>query len=127
MEALRREFRPEFLNRIDDVVFFHALGEDQIRQILDLQLNHLRALLEERKIGLQMTDAAMARLAEQGYDPVYGARPLKRAIQRELQNPLASALLAGRFSAGDTVVCDVVRDALTFEKAESTRPAKTIH
>ncbi|MBI3178616.1 MAG: AAA family ATPase, partial [Deltaproteobacteria bacterium] len=125
MDALRRQFRPEFLNRIDDVVIFHALGREQIAQILELQLHHLRALLAEKQITLQLTDSAAAKLAEQGYDAVFGARPLKRTLQRELHNPLASAILAGRFVQGDQVLVDVQDGALVMSKAETQ--AATVH
>ncbi len=125
MDALRRQFRPEFLNRIDDVVIFHALGRAQIAQILELQLHHLRALLGEKQITLQLSEPAAVKLAEQGYDAVFGARPLKRTLQRELHNPLAAAILAGRFGQGDTVLVDVQDDALVMSKAEAT--AATVH
>ncbi|MEM6558730.1 MAG: ATP-dependent chaperone ClpB [Myxococcota bacterium] len=113
-EALRGHFRPEFLNRIDEIVFFHALGEEQIVRILDIQIAHLAQLLRDRDLGLQVSDAAKRHLAEAGYDPVYGARPLKRTVQKQIQNPLASAILQGRFACGDTVHVDVDKDALTF-------------
>ena len=106
MEALRKQFRPEFLNRIDDVVMFRSLDEAQIERIMEVQLAGLRKLLADRQIVLELTPAAKKKLASEGYDPVYGARPLKRSIQRALQNPLARALLAGRFLPGDTVVAD---------------------
>ena len=115
-EALRRQFRPEFLNRIDDIVFFHALGEEQIVGVLEIQLRHLRALLEERHIGLDLSDSAKAVLARAGYDPVYGARPLKRALQHELQDPLARAILAGEFRPGDNVRCDAHDGALVLTR-----------
>ncbi|MEO0593781.1 MAG: AAA family ATPase, partial [Myxococcota bacterium] len=115
MEALRGHFRPEFLNRIDESVFFHALGEEQIVRILDIQIAHLARLLRDRDLGLQVSDAAKRHLAEAGYDPVYGARPLKRTVQKQIQNPLASAILEGRFAPGDTVHVDIDKDeALTF-------------
>ncbi|MEO1332222.1 MAG: ATP-dependent chaperone ClpB [Myxococcota bacterium] len=115
MEALRGHFRPEFLNRIDESVFFHALGEEQIVRILDIQIAHLAQLLSDRDLGLQVSDAAKRHLAEAGYDPVYGARPLKRTVQKQIQNPLASAILEGRFAPGDTVHVDINKDeALTF-------------
>jgi ATP-dependent Clp protease ATP-binding subunit ClpB len=127
MGAVRHAFRPEFLNRIDDMVIFHSLGEAQIREILDLQLVRLRALLRERQINLTLSDAARARLADQGYDPVYGARPLKRVIQRELMNPLAAALLAGRFGPGETIVADVVEGQLAFAKREGAPSQDAVH
>src|SRR3546814_2446787 len=90
MEAVRGHCRPEFLNRLDEILVFHRLGRDQMRGIVDIQLRRLRRLLADRKITIELDDAALAWLAEAGYDPVYGARPLKRVIQRALQNPLAT-------------------------------------
>lgn len=127
MEAVRHAFRPEFLNRIDDMVIFHSLGEAQIREILDLQIVHLRALLAERQVSLKLSDAARARLADQGYDPVYGARPLKRVVQRELMNPLAAALLAGRFGPGETILADVEDGQLIFGKSDGSEAQNTLH
>jgi len=126
MDALRRQFKPEFLNRIDEVVIFHALGEEHIKGILDIQLAHLRKLLAERGLKLELSEAAKEHLARQGYDPVYGARPLKRTIQRELQNPLASAILGGQFGAGDTIVADVDDGSVTFRREGEGAPA-TVH
>jgi ATP-dependent Clp protease ATP-binding subunit ClpB len=102
-EALRNHFRPEFLNRLDETIIFHSLRADELRQIVDLQVARLVKRLEERKIGLVLTPEALDQLAASGYDPVYGARPLKRAIQRELETPIAKAILAGQFQAGDTI------------------------
>ncbi|MDQ6887007.1 MAG: ATP-dependent chaperone ClpB, partial [Gemmatimonadota bacterium] len=102
--ALRQHFRPEFLNRVDDVIIFHPLGMEQIEHIVDLQLARLRALLADRKLTLELTPEAKRMLAEDGFDPVLGARPLKRSIQRELQNPLAMGVLEGRYSDGDRIV-----------------------
>jgi ATP-dependent Clp protease ATP-binding subunit ClpB len=112
--ALREHFRPEFLNRLDEIVIFHALTRDDLARIVDLQAEGLRRLLADRGLGLALTAAARARLAEEGDDPHYGARPLKRAIQRRLQNPLAMRLLQGGFAAGQTVVVDVEDGAFTF-------------
>jgi ATP-dependent Clp protease ATP-binding subunit ClpB len=106
MEALRRTFRPEFLNRIDEIVTFGSLGPAEIHRIVDIQLEDLRRRLVERKLSLSLTEAARDRLAEQGYDPLFGARPLKRTIQRMLENPLAVELLAGHFREGDHIVVD---------------------
>jgi ATP-dependent Clp protease ATP-binding subunit ClpB len=103
MEVVRRAFRPEFLNRLDDILLFHRLSRSQMTGIVDIQLERLRKLLADRKIALELDKAARAWLADAGYDPVYGARPLKRVIQRELQNPLAQMILAGRIKDGDTV------------------------
>jgi ATP-dependent Clp protease ATP-binding subunit ClpB len=126
MDALRRQFKPEFLNRIDEVVIFHALGEEHIKGILDIQLGHLRKLLAERGLKLELSEAAKDHLARQGYDPVYGARPLKRTIQRQLQNPLASAILGGRFRPGDTIVADVEDGEVVFRRNGSGVEA-TVH
>ena len=107
MDALRGHFKPEFLNRIDDVVIYHALGEDQIGSILDIQLGQLVARLEDRRLSLELSDAARDFLALRGYDPQYGARPLKRLIQREVQDPLAMRILEGEFVEGTTVRADL--------------------
>jgi ATP-dependent Clp protease ATP-binding subunit ClpB len=125
LSALRGVFKPEFLNRIDDVVVFHPLGRDQIDHIVDLQLGHLRKLLSDRKLTLRLTDAARLRLADEGYDPVFGARPLKRAVQRLLQNPLALAVLEGRFKDGDVIVAEVQpnEDALGFRHGDAADAA----
>ncbi len=124
MEALRMHFRPEFLNRIDEIVIFHNLTREHLVQIVDIQIERLRKLLAERKIDIELTQAAREKLAEEGYDPVYGARPLKRVIQREIQDPLAMAILRGEFREGDTVVVDVVDGRLTFSrKATEKTPA----
>jgi ATP-dependent Clp protease ATP-binding subunit ClpB len=114
MEVVGGHFRPEFINRIDDVVVFHPLGREQIRAIASLQIDILRKRLEERDIGLQLTDAALDLLGEAGFDPVYGARPLKRAIQSQLENPLAQEILAGRFAPGDVVQVDAGDERLEF-------------
>jgi ATP-dependent Clp protease ATP-binding subunit ClpB len=118
MEAVRSHFRPELLNRIDEVVIFHALGLDQISRIVDIQLRGLRQRLADRKMHLDLTDAAKELVAREGFDPVYGARPLKRTIQKDLVQPLAVQLLQGEFLDGDTVVVDADADGhLTFSKA----------
>ena len=113
---LRDAFRPEFLNRIDEIIVFKPLARDQINQIVTIQLGRLRKLLAARKINLELTPTALARLGEEGYDPVYGARPLKRVIQQRLQNPLALDLLKGTFAEGDTVLVDAGREGFTFGK-----------
>jgi ATP-dependent Clp protease ATP-binding subunit ClpB len=107
LQALRGVFKPEFLNRVDDVVVFHPLGRGELDHIVDIQLGHLRKLLADRKLTLQLSDAARQRIADEGYDPAFGARPLKRAVQRLLQNALAMAVLEGRFKEGDVIVADV--------------------
>jgi ATP-dependent Clp protease ATP-binding subunit ClpB len=116
VEAMREHFRPEFLNRIDEIVEFHALSRDQLGAIVDLQLAHLRGRLAERGLELELTDAAKELVADAGWDPAYGARPLKRAIQRLLENPLALRLLEGDFAEGDTVVVDARDGDLAFER-----------
>ena len=103
-DELRDRFRPEFLNRIDEVVTFEQLTREQLAEIVELQLGRLRERLAERRIELEVTDAAKELIAEAGWDPAYGARPLKRAIQRLLENPLARELLEGRFAEGDTEI-----------------------
>ncbi len=117
MEALRRTFRPEFLNRIDEIVTFKALGKEQIQQIVDIQLQDLQKRLAERKLTLELTPAARVALAERGYDPVFGARPLKRTIQRMIENPLSVDVLAGRFAEGDTVLVEPDGETFRFRKA----------
>jgi ATP-dependent Clp protease ATP-binding subunit ClpB len=116
MEEVDRTFRPEFLNRIDEIILFRNLTKDDLKLIVDIQVRHLRDLLEERNIGLELTEAARQYLAETGYDPVYGARPLKRVIQREVQDPLAVALLQGDFAEGDTVRVDSGDGAIEFRR-----------
>ena len=116
MEALRNHFRPEFLNRVDEVIIFHNLSREDLNQIVAIQLAHLHKLLADRKISLRLTGRAIAHLAELGYDPAFGARPLKRAIQRYLQDPLAMALLQGAFGEGDSIRVDLRDDELVFER-----------
>ncbi len=123
LEALRQQFRPEFLNRVDDVITFHALTRNDLAQIVEIQLRHLRRLLAERKIQLELTEAAKQHLAEAGFDPAFGARPLKRAIQRELQNPLAMALLSGKFGDGSSIRADFKAGALVFDTAPTPETA----
>ncbi|BDZ73411.1 chaperone protein ClpB [Methylophaga marina] len=116
MEIVAQHFRPEFINRVDDVVVFHPLQQAQIRAIAEIQLSHLRARLAEREMKLMLSDEALDLIASEGFDPVYGARPLKRVIQQEIENPLAQDLLSGKFSAGDTVNIDVEADKLVFKE-----------
>ena len=116
-QALRSQFKPEFLNRVDDIIIFRPLGRDEIARIVDLQLRRLDRLLADKKLTLDVTPAARALLAQEGYDPAFGARPLKRAIQRLLQNPLALALLQGEYSEGDTVRADAQGEGLVFARA----------
>ena len=116
MEVVGQHFRPEFVNRVDEAVVFHPLGREQIRAITDIQIGYLRRRLAERDIGLEVSTAALDRLGEAGFDPVYGARPLKRAIQQQLENPLAQAILGGAFGPEDLVQVDLGGDGLTFVK-----------
>jgi ATP-dependent Clp protease ATP-binding subunit ClpB len=115
-EQMREHFRPEFLNRIDEIVVFEPLTRDQLAEIVDLQLERLRARLADRTIELEMTDAAKETLADAGWDPAYGARPLKRAIQRLVENPLALRLLEGDFADGDTIRVDAQNGDIVFTK-----------
>jgi ATP-dependent Clp protease ATP-binding subunit ClpB len=117
-DALREHFRPEFLNRIDEIIFFHPLGRDDLKQIVDIQLRGVTKRLGDRKIGMELTDAARDLLVSEGYDPAYGARPLKRTIQRRLLDPLALRVLQGEFTDGDSVLIDAGRDGLTFRKRQ---------
>jgi ATP-dependent Clp protease ATP-binding subunit ClpB len=121
-DQMREVFRPEFLNRIDEIVEFKPLTRDQLAEIVELQLERLRARLADRRIELELTDAAKEALAEAGWDPTYGARPLKRAIQRLVENPLALRLLEGEFADGDTVRVDAHDGGLVFEKARAAEP-----
>ncbi len=116
MEELDRIFRPEFLNRIDEIILFRSLKKEDLRKIVDIQMRRLRRLLDDRKMDLRLTEAARRHLAEVGYDPVYGARPLKRVIQRQVQDPLALSLLRGEFDEGDTVRVDAPNGRMRFEK-----------
>ncbi|WP_299185166.1 ATP-dependent chaperone ClpB [uncultured Psychrobacter sp.] len=117
MDSVGEHFRPEFVNRIDEIVVFHALGQEQMAGIADIQLERLRRRLQDRELDITLSDEAMSQLVAVGYDPVYGARPLKRAIQQEIENPLSLKLLAGDFVAGDIIKVDVdVDDKLTFDK-----------
>jgi ATP-dependent Clp protease ATP-binding subunit ClpB len=125
MDALRGQFRPEFLNRVDEVVVFHSLQKKDMGQIVEIQLGRLRKLLAEKQLTLTLNDAARDFLVEQGYDPIYGARPLKRAIQNLLQNPLAMAVLQGQFKPGDAVLVDLAGDQLNFTSGDGgARPTQ---
>jgi len=118
METVSSHFRPEFVNRIDEVVVFHSLGREQIRSIANIQFEYLQSRLAERQIEIELTDAALDKLGEAGFDPVYGARPLKRAIQQQLENPLAQEILAGKFLAGDVIFVDAGSEGLIISKSE---------
>jgi len=120
LDALKAQFRPEFLNRIDEIIVFHSLSEEHIKQIVDIQLERLRQRLADRRLGISVTEAAKAALAREGFDPAFGARPLKRAIQREIQDKLAVRLLEGQFKEGQTVLVDADSDGnLTFNASEA--------
>ena len=123
MAEVRTHFRPEFINRIDEIVVFHALGEEHIKSIARIQLNTLKARLARMDYELDVTDAALTELSKAGFDPVYGARPLKRAIQAELENPLAKAILEGRFAPKDTITADWRGGRMVFEKKATARRA----
>ncbi len=125
MAEVKTHFRPEFINRIDEVVVFHGLGEENIRSIARIQLDILERRLAKMDYGFEITDAAVGELAKVGFDPIYGARPLKRAIQSEIENPLAKAILEGRFAPKDTILVDVRSGGMVFEKraAEPEAPA----
>jgi ATP-dependent Clp protease ATP-binding subunit ClpB len=116
MGEVKTHFRPEFVNRIDEVVVFHALGEDNVREIANIQLQYLAKRLHAMDMDVVITDDAIAEIASAGFDPVYGARPLKRAIQSEIENPLARQILAGDFVAKDTIKVDVKAGKIVFTK-----------
>jgi ATP-dependent Clp protease ATP-binding subunit ClpB len=120
---VRASFRPEFLNRLDEIILFHRLGRGDMTGIVEIQLQRLQALLEERKIRLHITDGAKRWLADAGYDPVYGARPLKRVIQRSLQDPLARLILEGRIQDGDVVEVDAGDGGLLINGAATQMAA----
>jgi len=122
MDALREHFRPEFLNRIDEIIFFHALGREHLTRIVDIQIAGLLKRLEERKIHVDLTEKAKEQIVRDGYDPTYGARPLKRTIQRQVLDPLALRVLEGDFLEGDKVTVDAgPGGSLTFTKRETVR------
>ena len=123
LEALRQHFRPEFLNRIDETVVFHALTANELKSIVDIQLSLLNKRLIDRKMEINATDAARDWLARTGYDPVYGARPLKRLIQKEIENPVSLKMLEGTFTDGDKIIVDAKEDHLVFDK--ETAPLAT--
>jgi ATP-dependent Clp protease ATP-binding subunit ClpB len=131
--ALRDAFKPEFLNRVDETIIFNNLGRDEIKSIVDIQLKRLRQNLAQRKMALEITERAKALIADKGYDPVYGARPLKRTIQRLIQDPLAVKILEGEFKEGDSVKIDAQHDELVFTQGtaapstEESYAAGTLH
>ena len=116
MDAMRTSFRPEFLNRIDEIIIFHGLKKSELRHIVQLQIKRLEQRLRDRKMSLKLSEAALDFLVDVGYDPVYGARPLKRAIQRELETQIAKNILRGDFNDGDTIFVDVENERLAFKR-----------
>jgi ATP-dependent Clp protease ATP-binding subunit ClpB len=121
---VQQSFRPEFINRIDDIVVFHPLGTQQIRAIVDIQLVYLRKRLQERSMDLTLDDAARDLLGQAGFDPVYGARPLKRAIQQQIENPLAQKILQGEFVPGDRIRISARGGELIFARGDERRAAR---
>jgi ATP-dependent Clp protease ATP-binding subunit ClpB len=126
LNALRSRFRPEFLNRIDEIVLFHPLSREHLKRIVDIQMELVRRRMAERKIEIKLTDAAKEFLVREGYDATYGARPLKRTIQRLILDPLALQVLEGEFGEGDTVVVDVEKDRVVFYKEEKKTKKKAV-
>src|SRR5439155_5773936 len=124
LSQVQATFRPEFVNRIDEIVVFEPLGREQIQQILDIQVRALQARLAERKLSLRLTDGARAYLADKGYDPAFGARPLRRLIQREIQDVLALNLLGGEITEGDVVEIARLGDRLDLRAASPARPGR---
>jgi len=125
MDEVKKTFRPEFLNRLDEIIVFHELNEEQLRQIVDLLAKDLQKRLEERKLSVEMTDKAKSWVAKAGYDPVYGARPLRRALEKFVENPLAIKVLGGEFKEGDTIVVDAGDEGLTFTAKRSRKVKAT--
>ncbi len=123
LEELRHDFRPEFLNRVDDIIVFRQLTREDLARIVDLQLIHLERLLQDRHLGLDVSEDARALLADKGYDPVYGARPLKRVIQTELQNPIALEVLEGTYGEGDTIRVDVEDGHIRLSRVAPLSPS----
>lgn len=128
-KALKGTFRPEFLNRIDEIITFSPLSVEQMALIVDLQMKEVRERLNERGLDVELTEAARIWLADEGYDPAFGARPLRRALQKHVESPLSVRLLAGEFSDGDTIIVDVdeVEDNLVFRQAEEAIPAQALN
>ena len=121
-EELKRHFRPEFLNRIDDVIVFHELTTEEITEIVDLLIKRVREQLESQGLGFELTQPAKVLLAKKGYDPALGARPLRRAIQRMVEDPLSEKILWKEFHAGDTIVVDAEGDEIVFRTVEGVEP-----
>jgi ATP-dependent Clp protease ATP-binding subunit ClpB len=129
LDHLKAEFRPEFLNRVDEIVVFKPLGREEVGKIVGIQVGRIQRLLAERQIAIELTDTAREAVADAGYDPAFGARPLKRALQRMVQDPLATRLLQGEFKAGDRVVVDEGPDgSITFTRAPAAAKGEaTVH
>jgi len=125
-EAMKAHFKPEFLNRVDDIIIFHRLDQEQLRQIVDIQVRELAERLADRGVGIELTDAAKDYLAREGFDPAYGARPLKRLIQKEIQDKLALRLLEGEFSEGQTVQVDEKDGGLIFSSVSAPETAAEV-
>jgi ATP-dependent Clp protease ATP-binding subunit ClpB len=123
-EAMRNHFKPEFLNRVDDIIIFHRLSQQQLRLIVDIQVEFLALRLADRNIGITLTDGAKDYLAAEGFDPAYGARPLKRLIQKEIQDVLALKLLEGDFTEGQTIEVDAGDSGLTFSAVDAPATAE---
>jgi len=119
MEDLKAFFKPEFLNRVDDIIIFHGLNKELLKQIVDIQINRMKSYLKDKHVDLELTDRTKTHLSEIGYDPLYGARPLKRAIQTEILNPLASKLLEGSFKTGDIIAVDTEENKVLFSKKKT--------
>lgn len=124
--ALKRHFRPEFLNRLDEVIVFHSLTRDDMARIVDIMMEEETKTLAESRINFEITDRAKRRIAEEGYDPDFGARPLRRAIQRLIENPLSEEILRGTLKRGDTVVADLKDNSIVFVKKEKAHPAAAL-
>jgi ATP-dependent Clp protease ATP-binding subunit ClpC len=127
MSEVKKTFRPEFLNRIDEIIVFHALTEEQLRNIIDLLVKDLQNRLTERKLKIEITGKSKSWLAKSGYDPIYGARPLRRAIEQYVENPLSSKLLRGEFKEGDIIVVDYGVEGLTFQSKGNRVTDKKVH
>ena len=123
MTEVKKLFRPEFLNRLDEIIVFHELTEEQLRNIVDLMIKDLQIRLAERKLDIELTEKAKSWLSKEGYDPVFGARPLRRVIERYVENPLSSQVLRGELKEGDTVRVDLGKDGLTFKKKVPAKAA----
>jgi ATP-dependent Clp protease ATP-binding subunit ClpB len=123
MDTMRHSFRPEFLNRIDETIIFLNLKQEQIGKIVDIQMQHLAGRLAEQNIELILSDSARDLIAREGYDPIYGARPLKRVIQRQIENPLAMEILEGKIAEGDRISAETDGDQVIFRKAYNLKAA----